>query len=411
MASRKKAPQPPAYRDAEFMESLAARPVRILTEYIDPLVRMRREAVGDTIVIFGSARIVPPEKAQARLKHLTSGRHKPSPQHRAAVRQARAILEMSRYYDAARELSRRITEWSLTFGEHPRRFVVCSGGGPGIMEAANRGATDAGGKTIGLSIELPREQWPNRYISPELNFQFHYFFMRKLWFAQLAKALIIFPGGFGTMDELFEMLTLMQTGKLGHRDPDPDLRARLLGQSGELAGDGSRRRHQPARIRAAAICRYSGRCLPAHPQGPGKVPRLARHPGSRVGLVLRSWSEGENRPEALQLVAVVQHHYRRDVQGSPAVLAGGRFALQVLHKPVREMVTGPLATRRLSSAMTAVRAHELHLVFLRVAIERRPAGVTYSDSFFRSGSVAHGVSLPPSSMAMLQTVRCKAGEI
>jgi uncharacterized protein (TIGR00730 family) len=217
MASRKKVPQPPAYRDAEFMDSVAARPVRILTEYIDPLVRLRREGVGDTIVIFGSARISPPEKAQARLKRLTTGKHKKSPQHRTAVRHARAIVEMSRYYEAARELSRKITEWSMTFGEHPRRFVVCSGGGPGIMEAANRGAADAGGKTIGLSIQLPHEQWPNRYISPELNFQFHYFFMRKLWFAQLAKALIIFPGGFGTMDELFEMLTLMQTGKMGRR--------------------------------------------------------------------------------------------------------------------------------------------------------------------------------------------------
>ena len=217
MARRKKIVPPPAYRDAAFMESLAARPVRILTEYIDPLVRMRREGVGDTIVIFGSARIGPPEQARARLKRLARARHKASPQHRAAVRQARAVLEMSGYYQAARELSRRITVWSRTFGEHPRRFVVCSGGGPGLMEAANRGAAEAGGKTIGLSIELPHEQRPNRYISPELNFQFHYFFMRKLWFAQLAKALIIFPGGFGTMDELFEMLTLMQTGKLGHR--------------------------------------------------------------------------------------------------------------------------------------------------------------------------------------------------
>jgi uncharacterized protein (TIGR00730 family) len=217
MSSRKKAAQPPAYRDSKFMESVSARPVRILTEYIDPMVRMREENIGDTIVIFGSARICPPEMAQARLRRLTSGKRKPSPQHRAAVRQARAVLEMSRYYDAARELSRKITEWSLTLGEHPRRFVVCSGGGPGIMEAANRGAAEAGGKTIGLSIELPHEQMPNRYISSELNFQFHYFFMRKLWFAQLAKALIIFPGGFGTMDELFEMLTLMQTGKLGRR--------------------------------------------------------------------------------------------------------------------------------------------------------------------------------------------------
>jgi uncharacterized protein (TIGR00730 family) len=216
MARRKQAPQPPAYRDITFMESLAARPVRILTEYIDPLVRLRREQVGDTIVIFGSARVLRPEAAQERLQRLLR-RPRKSPQHRLAVRHARGALEMSRYYDAARELSRRITEWSLTFGDHPRRFVVCSGGGPGIMEAANRGAADAGGKTIGLSIELPREQWPNRYISPELNFQFHYFFMRKLWFSQLAKALIVFPGGFGTMDELFEMLTLLQTGKLGHK--------------------------------------------------------------------------------------------------------------------------------------------------------------------------------------------------
>ena len=125
---------------------------------------------------------------------------------------------MSRYYEEARELARRITAWSLTLGEHPRRFVICSGGGPGIMEAANRGAAEAGGKSVGLSIELPHEQWPNPYISPGLNFQFHYFFMRKLWFAQLAKALIVFPGGFGTMDELWEILTLMQTGKLQRRN-------------------------------------------------------------------------------------------------------------------------------------------------------------------------------------------------
>ena len=218
MPRRVKKPQPPAYRDRSFMESLAARPVRILTEYIDPLVRLRREEVGDTIVIFGSARIIGQDAARARLKRLTHSQSRAtSTRHRLAVRQARTLLEMSRYYEAARELSRRITEWSLTFGEHPRRFVVCSGGGPGIMEAANRGAAEAGGKTIGLSIELPHEQMPNRYISPELNLQFHYFFMRKLWFAQLAKALIIFPGGFGTMDELFEVLTLLQTGKLGHR--------------------------------------------------------------------------------------------------------------------------------------------------------------------------------------------------
>ena len=218
MARRKQTPQQPAYRDALFMESVAARPVRILTEYIDPLVRLRREEVGDTIVMFGSARIVARDRALARLNRLKELRGKPTPRRREALRDARAALSMSRYYEEARELARRITAWSLTLGEHPRRFVVCSGGGPGIMEAANRGAAEAGGKSVGLSIELPHEQWPNPYISPGLNFQFHYFFMRKLWFAQLAKALIVFPGGFGTMDELWEMLTLMQTGKLQRRN-------------------------------------------------------------------------------------------------------------------------------------------------------------------------------------------------
>jgi hypothetical protein len=218
MARRHQTPQQPAYRDALFMESIAARPVRILTEYLDPLVRLRREEVGDTIVIFGSARIVGRDRALAHLRRLKSLKGKQTPRRRLALRAARAALSMSRYYEEARELARRITAWSLTLGEHPRRFVVCSGGGPGIMEAANRGAAEAGGKTVGLSIELPHEQWPNSYISPGLNFQFHYFFMRKLWFAQLAKALIVFPGGFGTMDELWEMLTLMQTGKLQRRN-------------------------------------------------------------------------------------------------------------------------------------------------------------------------------------------------
>ena len=218
MARRNQTPQQPAYRDALFMESVAARPVRILTEYLDPLVRLRREEVGDTIVIFGSARIVGRDRASAHLRRLKSLKGKQTPRRRLALREARAALSMSRYYEEARELARRITAWSLTLGEHPRRFVVCSGGGPGIMEAANRGAAEAGGKTVGLSIELPHEQWPNSYISSGLNFQFHYFFMRKLWFAQLAKALIVFPGGFGTMDELWEMLTLMQTGKLQRRN-------------------------------------------------------------------------------------------------------------------------------------------------------------------------------------------------
>jgi uncharacterized protein (TIGR00730 family) len=200
------------------MESVAARPVRILTEYLDPLVRFRREEVGDTIVMFGSARIIGRDRALANVRRLQAAMAEKTPRRRLALRDARAALSMSRYYEEARELARRITAWSLTLGEHPRRFVICSGGGPGIMEAANRGAVEAGGKTVGLSIELPHEQWPNSYISAGLNFQFHYFFMRKLWFAQLAKALIVFPGGFGTMDELWEMLTLMQTGKLHRRN-------------------------------------------------------------------------------------------------------------------------------------------------------------------------------------------------
>ncbi len=209
----------PPYHDHAFMESLPSRPVRILTEYIEPLERLRREKVGDTIVMFGSARIRSHEVALAHLQKLRKeGNGRSTREQRAALRDATASLQMSRYYEEARELARRITSWSMSLGDNPRRFVICSGGGPGIMEAANLGAAEASGKSIGLSIQLPHEQRPNEFISPELSLMFHYFFMRKLWFAQLAKALIVFPGGFGTMDELWEMLTLMQTGKLQRRN-------------------------------------------------------------------------------------------------------------------------------------------------------------------------------------------------
>ena len=207
-----------AYQDQVFMESTAARPLRILAEYIDPINRLRRAGVGDTIVMFGSARIRPRDRALAELKKVqASARGRRTPEWNSKIGAAKSIVGMSRYYEEARELSRRITAWAMTLGAQPKRFVICSGGGPGIMEAANRGAAEAGGSSIGLSIQLPHEQRPNPYISPDLNFCFHYFFMRKLWFAQMAKALIVFPGGFGTMDELWEMLTLMQTGKLSSR--------------------------------------------------------------------------------------------------------------------------------------------------------------------------------------------------
>ena len=207
-----------AYYDPEFMESLGARPIRILSEYLDPLYRLRSEKVGDTIVMFGSARIPSRDAALAELHRVEKrSRGKRTPAWRAKLKAARGDLQMSRYYEEARELSHRITSWAMTLGPNPRRFVICSGGGPGIMEAANRGAAEAGGASIGLSIQLPHEQRPNPYITPELNFCFHYFFTRKLWFAQMAKALIVFPGGFGTMDELWEMLTLLQTGKLSSR--------------------------------------------------------------------------------------------------------------------------------------------------------------------------------------------------
>lgn len=212
------APKAP-HENRAFMESTPARPIRILAEYIHPLAQLKKEGIGDTVVMFGSARIESHETAAARYTRLKDMSVRAMSKlklrkHQAALRNAKSALEMSRYYEEARQLSHKLTTWALSLGPRPRRFVVCSGGGPGIMEAANRGAYEAGGKSIGLSIELPHEQFANPYISPELSFNFHYFFMRKLWFAQVAKALIVFPGGFGTMDELWEMMTLSQTGKM-----------------------------------------------------------------------------------------------------------------------------------------------------------------------------------------------------
>ncbi len=207
-----------AYFNDEFLKTSEARTIRILSEYLEPQVKLRKAGVQNTVVFFGSARILPRDVAIHRLRQLEDEMAKQPDSHTSAeIEAAHMALDMSRYYEEARTLAQMITNWSLRLNRGSGFLVVCSGGGPGIMEAANRGAAEAGGKSVGLNILLPFEQEPNPYITPELSFLFHYFFMRKLWFAQPAKALIVFPGGFGTIDELSEFLTLVQTGKMGHR--------------------------------------------------------------------------------------------------------------------------------------------------------------------------------------------------
>jgi uncharacterized protein (TIGR00730 family) len=224
---------PLAYENPAFLNSADGRVIRIVSEYLEPLSRFRREQIQDTVVFFGSARFRGREEADHALELLdNTGSTRPAPIEEQPAKageiaagkasdlqrkRAVAAVEMARYYEDARRLSRMLTEWAKTIPSRKHRFVVTSGGGPGIMEAANRGAYEAGGKTIGLNIRLPFEQAPNPYITPALNFEFHYFFMRKLWFAYLSKALVVFPGGFGTLDEMFEILTLTQTQKLAKK--------------------------------------------------------------------------------------------------------------------------------------------------------------------------------------------------
>ncbi len=220
--SRKNQRPEKAYRNLEFLNSPDARGLRILSEYLEPAARFRRFDMEDTIVFFGSARTVPLEGAKGefeRAQAALNAARRPTPALRLALDTATRALKMSRYYEDAVALAKRLTEWSKGLANHRRRFIVCSGAGPGIMEAANRGASQAAGLSIGLGISLPNEVTINPFVSRELAFEFHYFFMRKFWFAYLAKALVFFPGGFGTLDELFEILTLVQTGKARKKMP------------------------------------------------------------------------------------------------------------------------------------------------------------------------------------------------
>ena len=224
---------PLAYQNQTFLNSADGRLIRIMAEYQEPMARFRRERIQDTVVFFGSARFRALDVARAQFELLdNTGSAKPAPPEEQPINieevegtkitgrqllRAGAAIEMAAYYEDARKLAFMLASWAKTLPGNRHRFVVTSGGGPGIMEAANRGAYEAGAKTIGLNIKLPFEQEPNPYITPSLNFDFHYFFMRKYWFAYLAKALIVFPGGFGTLDEMFEILTLVQTRKLAKK--------------------------------------------------------------------------------------------------------------------------------------------------------------------------------------------------
>lgn len=203
-----------AYKNLDFLTSIDARSIRILAEFEEPKSRFEKNNIIDTIVFFGSARIKSLKEAKAALNKLKKVQDKSFRKYKRELEEAEKMLLMSRYYEDAVELSKRLTEWSMSLPVEEKRFIVCSGGGPGIMEAANKGAKLAGGDSIGLNISIPFEQFVNKYVESEYAFEFHYFFMRKFWFTYMAKALIVFPGGFGTLDEMMEVITLMQTDKI-----------------------------------------------------------------------------------------------------------------------------------------------------------------------------------------------------
>jgi uncharacterized protein (TIGR00730 family) len=202
------------YNNPDFLNSPAARQIRILCELTAPKVRFEENQIENTIVFFGSARSVSSAQAQEELRAIKKATGPQDARFEQRLAKARAGIRLAHYYDASKQLAQKLTEWSQTIEPARKRFYICSGGGPGMMEAANRGSLDAGGESIGLNISLPFEQAPNPYQTPRVSFEFHYFFIRKFWFAYLAKGLVVFPGGFGTMDELFELLTLLQTRKV-----------------------------------------------------------------------------------------------------------------------------------------------------------------------------------------------------
>lgn len=202
-----------AYRNIDFLTSKDARVIRILAEFLEPQSRFKYHNIVDTIVFFGSARLKSKRDATKQLREFKKNNSKKRG-YEKGLKKIENLVRMSKYYEDAVELAERLTKWSMKLPTDEKRFIICSGGGPGIMEAANKGAKKAGGYSVGLNISIPYEQFVNKYVKKELAFEFHYFFMRKFWFAYLAKALIVFPGGFGTLDEFMEILTLVQTGKI-----------------------------------------------------------------------------------------------------------------------------------------------------------------------------------------------------